>query len=116
MGPFFGGLFIAFPEAGIVIVLGYLAATVISGTESDTLSDGFGSFGSALASIGISIASSSRYQESVASGRFLVMAHCSAKDADRAKVILDAAGPHSVFVHPGSLAADSSPPATQLQL
>src|ERR1700726_1194156 len=52
-GLFLGGMFMTIPVVGHVIVLGYLAATAISGIESAVVVGGLSALGAALFSIGI---------------------------------------------------------------
>ncbi|MEO8628092.1 MAG: permease [Betaproteobacteria bacterium] len=59
-GLFFGELFVSIPAFGTVIVLGYLAASVVSAMEGAIEVGGLSPLGAALASIGIpTIAASS---------------------------------------------------------
>src|SRR5271163_4344763 len=52
-GLFFGGLFLTVPVVGHVVVLGYLAAAVVSAVEGAVVVGGLGAIGAAIASIGI---------------------------------------------------------------
>jgi hypothetical protein len=100
-GLFFGGLFIAFPGAGIVVVLGYLATTTISIVESEAMADGFGTLTAALTAIGIPVASAAHYDAAVSADGFLVMVHGSLDEIVRAKTLVADAGASSVEVHAG---------------
>lgn len=100
-GLFFGGLFVAFPELGIVVVLGYLAATTISAVESESLVGGFGTLGTSLNTVGIPVESASRYETAVKADGFLVMAHGTSDEVEHAGSILVGAGATSIEVHGG---------------
>lgn len=100
-GLFFGGLFMTLPVVGHIIVLGYLAATAISAVETAVAVGGLSALGAALYSIGIPRNSVVQYEIAVKADGFLVMAHGSAEDVERAKAILAAADPLRVDAHAG---------------
>ena len=74
-GLFFGGLFMTIPVVGHVVVLGYLAAMVVSGLETAVVVGGLSALGAALYSIGIPKDSVIQYETAVKADDFLVMAH-----------------------------------------
>ncbi len=88
-GLFIGGLFIATPAIGPVVVLGYLAAIVITALENAILVGGLSAIGAALYSIGIPKNSVVEYEAALKADNFLVMAHGTAEEVARAKSILD---------------------------
>jgi hypothetical protein len=98
-GLFFGGLFMTIPVVGHVIVLGYLAATVISGIESAIVVGGLSALGAALYSTGIPKDSVIEYESAVKADGFLVMAHGPAAEMARAKALLDTANSTRLDVH-----------------
>lgn len=100
-GLFFGGLFVAFPEVGIVVVLGYLAATTISAVESESMVDGFATLETALTRLGIPLVSATRHGKAVKADGFLVMVHGAREEVDRARSIVTTAGATSIEVHSG---------------
>ena len=111
-GLFFGGLFLTIPVVGHVIVLGYLAATVISGVESAVMVGGLSALGAALFSIGVPKDSVIQYEAAVKADSFLVMAHGTAEEMARAKAILGTANPSRLDLHSGAAdAADHLVPA-----
>ena len=79
-GLFFGGMFLVIPVVGHVVVLGYLAATLISGIESAIVVGGLSALGAALYSIGIPKDSVIEYEAAVKADDFLVIAHGSAEE------------------------------------
>jgi hypothetical protein len=103
-GLFFGGLFMMVPVVGHVIVLGYIAAAVASGAEGAVVVGGLSAIGAALFSIGIPKDSVLRYEAAVKADGFLVMAHGTADEMQRAKSVLGT-------THATSLEAYSGLPA-----
>ena len=98
-GLFFGGLFMAIPVVGHVIVLGYLAAVAVSAVESAVLVGGLSALGAALCSIGVPKDSVISYEVAVKADGFLVMAHGTAAEMARAKAILGTANPSRLDLH-----------------
>ena len=94
-----GGIFIATPAAGPVVVLGYLAAIVITALENAILVGGLSAIGAALYSIGIPKNSVVEYEAALKADNFLVMAHGTAEEVARAKVNLASAKPSRLDVH-----------------
>lgn len=98
-GLFFGGLFLTIPVVGHVVVLGYLAATVIAGVENAVVVGGLSALGAALYSIGVPKDSIIKYEAAVKADSFLVTAHGTAEEIARAKAILATVNPTSLDVH-----------------
>lgn len=105
-GLFFGGVFLTIPILGHVVVLGYLAAAIISAAESAALTGGLGAVGAALYSIGIPKGSVVHYEASMKADGFLVMAHGTAEEIERAKAILAGMAPSRLDVHEGMKRSD----------
>lgn len=106
-GLFLGGLFMAVPIVGHVVVLGYLAAIVAGAVENAVLVGGLSALGAALYSIGIPKNSVLHYETELKTDRFLVMAHGPAAEVARAKTLLGTVNPASIDVYKGVTA----PPA-----
>jgi len=104
-GLFFGGLFMALPVLGHVIVLGYLAAIAVSAIETAVMVGGLSALGAALYSIGIPKDSVIQYETALKADSFLVMAHGTAEEMARARAILGTVNPSRLDVHPGVKAA-----------
>jgi hypothetical protein len=98
-GLFFGGLFLTIPIVGHVIVLGYLAAVVMSGVESAVVAGGLGAIGAALYGIGIPRDSVLRYEAVLKSDGFLVMAHGSTQQMELATDVLETLSPKQLDHH-----------------
>jgi len=97
-GLFFGGLFLVTPF-GPVVALGYLATILIAGAENAIILGGLSAIGAAIYSIGIPKDSVIQYEADMKADRFLVMAHGTAEEVDRAKSILGTFKPLRVAVH-----------------
>jgi Protein of unknown function (DUF3341) len=104
-GLFFGGIFITLPFTGPVIVLGSLAAMVISTVEGAVIAGGLSAMGAALYSIGIPQDSVIAYEAALKADGFLVMAHGNSAKIATAKDILATANARQIEVH------DAPPPA-----
>lgn len=100
-GLFAGGLFVAAPVVGPVVVLGYLASVAVTALESAAIVGGASVLSAALYGIGISKASVVRYETAVKADGFLVMAHGSAHDIGRARAIIAGVKPASVERYSG---------------
>jgi hypothetical protein len=100
-GLFFGGVFMTIPVIGHVIVLGYLAATVISAIEGAIVVGGLSALGAALHSTGIPKDSVIEYGSAVKAHGFLVMAHGTVEEMARAKAMLDTSNPTRLDLHEG---------------
>ena len=106
-GLFFGGVFLTTPLVGPVIVLGYLAVSLISALEGAIVLGGLGVLGAALASIGVPKDSVIQYETAIAADGFLVMVHGHGEELSHARAILDSAGHTQIDQHPGLSAAAS---------
>lgn len=100
-GLFFGGLFMAVPVVGHIVVLGYLATILIAGIENAVIVGGLSALGAALYSIGVPKDSVIQYETALKTDSFLVMAHGPAAEIARAKTILGAVNPTRLDVHAG---------------
>lgn len=109
-GLFFGGLFLTIPIVGHVIVLGYLAAAAISAVEGAVVVGGLSAIGAAIASIGIPKDSVMQYETAIKADDFLVMAHGSQGEVERARTILATTHPKQLEMHlrapSGSMVSD----------
>jgi len=98
-GLFFGGLFITIPPVGSLVMLGYLAASVIMAIENAAVVGGLSALGAALFSIGIPKNSVLDYEAAVKADGFLVMAHGTPEEVARAKAILGTMKPGRLDTH-----------------
>jgi hypothetical protein len=98
-GLFLGGLFMAVPAVGQVVVLGYLASIVIAAIENAVIVGGISALAAALYSIGVPKDSVIQYETALKTDSFLVTAHGPAAEIARAKTVLGTANPTRVDVH-----------------
>ena len=96
---FFGGIFLTIPLVGPVMVLGHLAAMVVAAVEGAVLVGGLSALGAALYSIGIPEDSVIEYEQAVKTDGFLVVAHGSADELARSRVILESSNPTRIDLH-----------------
>ncbi len=109
-GLFFGGLFLTIPVVGHVIVLGYLAITIISAVESAVVVGSLSALGAALFSIGVPKDSVLQYETAVKADGFLVTAHGTAEETARAKAILAVLNPLRLDMY-GATKAEAPTPS-----
>lgn len=100
-GLFFGGVFLTIPLMGPVVVVGYLAATVISMLEGAVVVGGLSALGAAFASIGVPRDSVLQYETAIAADGFLVIAHGTAGDMAQAEFVLKSTNPSHLELHSG---------------
>jgi hypothetical protein len=98
-GLFFGGLFIAIPVVGQVVVVGTLAAAMLAAIEGAVVVGGASALAAALYGLGIKKDSVIQYEFDVTADHFLVMAHGSKDEMNRAKAVLEGADPKRVDIH-----------------
>ena len=104
-GWLFGAVFVSIPAVGPVIVLGYLAAIVVSAVEGAVVVGGLSALGAALYSIGIPKDSVLDYESALQADQFLVMDHGPADEVARAKAILETSDATRVDVHENAVPA-----------
>lgn len=96
---FLGGIFLTIPVVGPVMVLGHLATMVVAAVEGAIVVGGLSALGAALFSIGIPKDSIIQYEETVKTDGYLVVAHGSADEMARAKVVLESSNPKRIDLH-----------------
>ncbi len=102
-GFLFGGVILAVPVVGHVIVLGYLATAVISALEGAVIVGGVSAVSAALYSVGVPKDSVVRYDTALKADSFLVVARGSAEEAALAARLLREAGADSVEAFDGAV-------------
>jgi hypothetical protein len=98
-GLFMGGLYATVPMVGGVVLLGHLAAAGVAAIEEAVTLGAAGALVGALTSLGIPEDSIVIYQADVAADGFLVMAHGTALEMERAKATLEPLAPRRITVH-----------------
>ncbi|MGP8434222.1 DUF1269 domain-containing protein [Paraburkholderia fungorum] len=102
-GLLFGGVFLAHPVIGPVVVLGHLGVMVVSliegAVEGAVVVGSLTALGAALFNYGVQKDSVVKYETAVKGNGFLIVAHCSADEMARARAILQASGPTGLDLH-----------------
>ena len=106
---FFGGLFVAVPVVGPVVILGYLGSMAAAALEGAVVVGGFSAISAALYGMGIPKDSVVQYETAITTDSFLVMAHESPQRIAVARTILETAGAAQVEVHHGLIPGDLAP-------
>ncbi|MDE2276661.1 MAG: DUF1269 domain-containing protein [Burkholderiales bacterium] len=98
-GILFGSALMFVPVVGHIIILGPLAAAVVSGLEGAVVAGGLSALVGALTGMGIPKDSVLRYETALKADKFLVVVTGSAADIRRAHEVLSAAGSTDVQDH-----------------
>jgi len=98
-GLFFGSVFITFPVIGPVVILGYLAAAVVSAVEGAVVVGGISALGAALFTAGMHKDSVIHYESVIKEDGFLIVAHGPAEEMARAKDNLATSYPKRLDLH-----------------
>jgi uncharacterized membrane protein len=92
MGILFGSALMFVPLIGHVIVLGPLAAALVSGLEGAALVGGASALVGALTALGIPKNSVLRYETALKANKFILVVHGDAQEIARARELLKASG------------------------
>jgi hypothetical protein len=98
-GLLLGSAFFAIPGIGPVLVAGPLVAWIIGALEGAVVVGGLSAIGAGLYSIGIPKDSIVQYESAIRSDKFLLLAHGTEEEVERAKGIMRTAQPVEVAVH-----------------
>src|SRR5271157_5601987 len=98
-GLLFGSAFFAIPGIGPVLVAGPLVAWIVGALEGAVVVGGLSAIGAGLYSIGIPKDSIVQYETAIKSDKFLLLAHGTTDEVERAKGIMRTARPLEVAVH-----------------
>src|SRR5271154_5664289 len=106
-GAFWGGLwgmlvgsaFFLIPGVGPVMVAGSAVAWIVGALESAAVVGGLSALGAGLFSIGIPKDSALKYESSIKAGKFLLIAHGTAEEAEAARSILAGTAAEEINVH-----------------
>jgi predicted alpha/beta-hydrolase family hydrolase len=92
--------FFAIPGIGPVLVAGPLVAWIVGALEGALVVGGLSAIGAGLYSIGIPKNSIVEYETALKSDKFLLLAHGTADEVEKAKAIMGAARSAQVAVYP----------------
>ena len=98
-GLLFGSAFFAIPGIGPVLVAGPLVAWIVGALEGAVVVGGLSAVGAGLYSIGIPKDSIVQYETAIKSDKFLLLAHGTADEVEKAKGIMRTARPVEIAVH-----------------
>jgi uncharacterized membrane protein len=98
-GLLFGSAFFAIPGIGPVLVAGPLVAWIVGALEGAVVVGGLSAVGAGLYSMGIPKDSIVQYESALKSDKFLLLAHGTEDEVERAKGIMRTARPLEVAVH-----------------
>lgn len=99
MGLLFGSAFLIIPGVGHVFLLGPVVSWLAEGLTGAALGGGVSALGAALFGAGIPKDSVLRYEVAVRANQFLVLAHGTMDEVQRAREILRTAGATDVDLH-----------------
>jgi hypothetical protein len=98
-GLLFGAAFFWVPGLGQIVIGGPLVGWIVGALESAAVIGGLSALGAGLYSIGIPKDSVIKYETAIASDKFLLVAHGTKEEVDKAKQILDKTPAHEVNMH-----------------
>ncbi|MDY0323455.1 MAG: hypothetical protein RBR24_05515 [Candidatus Carbobacillus sp.] len=97
-----GAGFFWVPAVGPVMVIGSLASMLLGGVEGAAVGAASGGLLGALVGWGVSHQHILKYESEIKGGKYLVIAHGTQEEVDRAKALLEETDPESVEVHQGA--------------
>jgi hypothetical protein len=103
-GMLFGSAFFLIPGIGPIMVFGPLVGWIVAALEGAVVVGGLSALGAGLYSIGMPKDSIVKYETALKSDKFLVIAHGTADEVDKAKSILKTTGAAEITTHEGVLA------------
>jgi hypothetical protein len=98
-GMLFGAAFFAIPGIGPVLMAGPLVAWIVGALEGAIVVGGLSAIGAGLYGIGIPKDSVLTYETAIKGGKFLLLAHGTAKEVTRAKDIIQTTHPAQLGLH-----------------
>jgi len=98
-GLLFGSALFFIPGIGPIVVGGPLVAWVIGALEGAVIIGGLSAIGAALYSMGIPKGSVLKYETSLKSNQFLLVAHGTREEVEKAKTILDTTRATEITIH-----------------
>ena len=110
MGAFWGGLWgmlfgaavLFIPGIGPVVAAGSVITWIIAALEGAVVVGGLSALGAGLYSLGIPKDSIVKYETTIKAGKFVLIAHGTADEVEKARGILETSGAEQVNVHPAS--------------
>jgi hypothetical protein len=107
-----GGVFLTIPVRGPIVVLGHLAAVIVSAVEGAVVVGSLSALGATLVKVGLPKESVIHYEAAIRADGFIVMAHGTLDDMARAKAILATHQPTRLDSHERVTPAEAAAPET----
>lgn len=107
-GLLFGSAFFFIPGIGPLVVFGPLVSWIVGALEGAVVVGGLSALGAALFSVGIPKDSIIKYETALKANKFLVIAHGTPEQVERAHRILDMAGASEAVIHQADSASVGS--------
>jgi uncharacterized membrane protein len=104
-GMLFGAAFLVIPGIGPIIAAGPVVAWIIGALEGAIMVGGISALGAGLFSLGIPKDSVVKYETSIKAGKFLLIAHGTTDEVQRARNVLQNIGAEEINVHQPPLEA-----------
>jgi len=98
-GLLFGSAFFVIPGIGPLVAAGPLVVAIVSALEGEVVVGAIGALGAGLMGLGVPRDSVLEYQTQIKAGKFLVVAHGSRAEAERARDIRTNAGLEAPAMH-----------------
>jgi uncharacterized membrane protein len=98
-GLLFGSALFFVPGIGHIVVLGPVGGWILGAIESAVIVAGLSALGAGLYSVGIPKDSVIKYETAVKADKFLVIAHGTKEEVDKAKDVINTTGPVEADVH-----------------
>jgi len=98
-GLLFGSALFFIPGIGHIMVLGPVASWIIGALENAVIVGGLSALGAGLYSIGIPKDSILQYETALKADKFLVIAHGTNEEAEKARSLLDKTSENACVVH-----------------
>jgi uncharacterized membrane protein len=99
-GMLIGSAFFLIPGIGPLLVAGPLVSCIVGALEGGMVVGGLSALGAGLYSLGIHKDSIAEYETALKSGKFVVIAHCSAEETAHAQEIINRTNPESSTKYP----------------
>lgn len=98
-GLLFGSALFFVPGIGHIVVLGPVGGWILGAIETAVIVAGLSALGAGLYSVGIPKDSVIKYETAVKADKFLVIAHGTKEEVDKAKDVINTTGPVEADVH-----------------
>jgi hypothetical protein len=102
-GLFFGAAFFLIPGVGPLLVAGPLVSWIVGALEGAVVVGGLSAIGAGLYSLGIPKNSILQYETALKTGKFVLIAHGTQEEINRAHEIINRTNPEAAERHQGSL-------------